>query len=222
MYSTEYFFKEKQIFMVASKFPTTRTERLELGPDAVRLPASWKEYLDLLETCEYPVEFDDNQIILMSIASNPHEAIVANILGLLYNLLDQYPDMQALGINRHVFIKEFQADYAPDAQVVKGVPLEHTLRKGLSANLNPHIIFEVLSPSTREYDLSTKLPRYKKIPTVRQIIYVEQTQPLVSVYTRIRDTNQWINEDFDQLEQVFQIEEQEVLVKDLYKKIVFE
>ena len=208
--------------MVASKFPTTLTERLELGPDAVRLPATWNEYLDLLETCEYPVEFDDNQIILMSIASSPHEAIVINIAGILFNLFGDDPQFYYAGSNRHIFIKEFQADYAPDAHVVKGAPLEHTLRKGLTANLNPHIIFEVLSPSTREYDLGTKLPRYKKISTVRQVIYVEQTQSLVSVYTRIRDSNQWINEDFDRLEQVFKIENEPVPVKDLYKKIVFE
>lgn len=207
--------------MLVSDFPITLADRAELDPGLVRMPASWDEYLDLLEVCAFPIEFEDNEIILMSIASNPHEKIVANILGILYILLDSRPDMHALGSNRHIFIPEFEADYAPDAHVVQGNPVEHVLRKGLTANLNPRILFEVLSPSTQEHDLTTKLPRYKKIASVRQIIYVEQTRPAISVYTRIGDTTRWENEDFDTLEQTLLIEGQPVAVRDFYKKVIF-
>ena len=75
---------------VLSKFPVTLEERLSLGPDTVRFPASWEEYLDLLEECEYQIEYANQEIIAMSIASDPHEAIVANILGVLYRVLDSF------------------------------------------------------------------------------------------------------------------------------------
>ncbi|MBK9335827.1 MAG: Uma2 family endonuclease [Lewinellaceae bacterium] len=208
--------------MLVSSFPVSLADRTELNPGLVRLPASWDEYLDLLEVCEYAIEFEDNEIILMSIASNPHEAIVINIAGILFQLLGDNPDYFYAGSNRHIFIPEFEADYAPDAHVVQGKPVEHTLRKGLTANLNPAIIFEVLSPSTREHDLGTKLLRYKKIPSVRQIIYIEQTQPAISVYTRIGDSNRWENEDFDALDQSLLLEGQPVAVHNFYKKIIFE
>lgn len=202
-------------------FPITLAERLELGPDTVRFPASWNEYLDLLEVCEYTIEYANEEIIAMSIASDPHEAIVANILGVLYHVLRNSPDMQARGSNRHVFIPEFEADYAPDAHVVKGLPIEHVLRKGLTANLNPRILFEVLSPSTRDADWSEKLPRYKRIASARQIIYIEQSRPFVTVFNRIADTNRWETEDFDGLNQVVIIEGQGVSLKDLYRKVIF-
>ena len=208
--------------MLVSSFPVSLADRAELNPGLVRMPASWDEYLDLLEVCEYAIEFEDNEIILMSIASNPHEAIVINIAGILFQLLGDNPDYFYASSNRHIFIPEFQADYAPDAHVVQGVPAEHSLRKGLTANLNPHILFEVLSPGTREHDLGTKLPRYKKIPSVRQIVYIEQTQPAISVYTRIGDSNRWENEDFDALDQSLLLEGQPVTVRDFYKKIIFE
>lgn len=67
---------------VSAKFPLTRTERLDLGPGVLRFPAIWEEYLDVLEEAEYPVEFDNNEILAMGIASNPHEAIVVNISGI--------------------------------------------------------------------------------------------------------------------------------------------
>ncbi len=207
--------------MEVATFPTTLAERAELEPGLVRLPATWEEYVGLLREQGLPLEFEDDQIIFMSIASNPHEAIVANILGILYNLLDSRQDLHAVGSNRHVFIEEFHADYAPDAHVVLGVPQEHTLRKGLTANLNPRIIFEVLSPSTAEHDLGTKLPRYKKIPSVRQIVYLEQERPLISVFTRIGDSNRWENEDFDNLEQTLLLEDRPVALKDFYRKVLF-
>lgn len=207
--------------MLVSDFPITLADRAELDPGLVRMPASWDEYLDLLEVCAFPIEFEDNEIILMSIASNPHEAIVVNIASILVRLFGDDPNFFYASSNRHIFIPEFEADYAPDAHVVQGNPVEYVLRKGLTANLNPRILFEVLSPSTQEHDLTTKLPRYKKIASVRQIIYVEQTRPAISVYTRIGDTNRWENEDFDTLEQTLLIEEQPVAVHDFYKKVIF-
>ena len=205
---------------VLAKFPVSLAGRLELGPDIVRFPAGWEEYLDLLEECEYQIEYANHEIIAMSIASKPHEAIVANILITLGKIFEDNPDLLPLGSNRHVFIEEFKSDYSPDASVLKGVEIEYTLRKGLTAYTNPYIIFEVLSPSTREIDLGEKLPRYKKIPSVQQIIFIEQTFPLVMVFKRIDDSNRWENEDFDKLEQSFFIEGREVKVKDLYKTVI--
>ncbi|TAK40627.1 MAG: Uma2 family endonuclease [Saprospiraceae bacterium] len=206
---------------VETKFPGTLQERLELGPGIVRLPASWVEYVDLLQECEYQIEYENQHIILMSIATNPHEAIVSNIIIALGRYFQDDDNLLILSSNRHVFSKEFKADYAPDAHVVKGKPVEHTLREGLTANLNPRIVFEVLSPSTRERDWNEKLPVYKKFPSVQQIIYVEQSRPFVSVYTRMDNSERWENVDYDKMEQAFLVEGKPVLLKDLYRKIDF-
>jgi Uma2 family endonuclease len=206
---------------VETKLPVTLKERLDMGPGTARIPATWEEYLDLLEECEYQIEYDNQHIILMSIASNTHEKIVANILAMLTRIFEDDEEMLELGSNRHIFNPEFEADFAPDAHVVKGTPKEYTLRKGLTANLNPSIVFEVLSPSTRERDWNGKLPVYKKIPTVQQIIYIEQSRPYVSVFTRMDNAGRWENVDYDQLDQELPVEGRPVSLKDIYKKVKF-
>ncbi|MEK7255271.1 MAG: Uma2 family endonuclease [Bacteroidota bacterium] len=206
---------------VETKFPVTAFERAELGEGIVRFPASWEEYLDLLEEAEYQIEYDNQEIITMSIASDPHETLVSTIIRLLGNAVDDLPDMTVKGSNRHVFIPEFRKDYAPDAHVVKGAPKIHTLRKGLTANLNPWLVVEVLSPSTREHDWNDKLPHYKKIPSLRHIIYIEQDRTFISVYNRIGDSSKWENVDYDQMDDFFIVAGQPIYVRDVYKKVLF-
>lgn len=206
---------------VETKLPVTLKERLDMGPGTVHIPASWEEYLDFLEECEYQIEYENQHIILMSIASTYHETIVINISGILFQLFGDDDSYNYASSNRHVFNPESEADFAPDAHVVKGTPQEYTLRKGLTANLNPSIIFEVLSPSTRERDWNEKLPVYKKIPTVQQIIYIEQSRPYVSVFTRMDTAGRWENVDYDQLGQELPVEGRPVRLKDIYKKVKF-
>ena len=207
--------------MVAeAKYPTSNTERLELGPDIVRFPAPWREYLRLLDECEYQIEYDNHEIILMSIASDPHEAIVANMIARLIFALDNHDDMNIRGSNRHVFIPELQKDYAPDVHVVKGEPQIHLLRKGLTANLNPWLVVEILSPSTFVRDMTEKLPAYKKIASLQHIIYIRQDRPLVTIFNRVGESVVWETIDFDRLEDQFEVAGQPIYLKDIYKKVI--
>ncbi len=205
---------------VLTKFPTTAVERAELGEGIVRFPATWEEYLDLLEECDYQIEYSNHEIITMSYASDPHEVIVINIGTCLNLALDNDPDMGVRGSSRHIYLKEFGEDYAPDLHVVKGKPVFHLLRKGMTANTNPWLIVEVLSPSTREHDWNNKLPHYKKIPSLRHIVYIEQERPYVSVYSRIGESAVWENIDYDRLEDFFTVSNMPVYLRDVYKKVV--
>ena len=206
---------------VTTKIPNTIAERAEMGDRLIRIPATWKEYLEIVEDCEFPTEFDNNEIILMSIASDPHEAIVANIIFCLRLAFNDIDDLHVRSSNRHVFIPEFSKDYAPDAHVVKGKPIMHTLRKGLTANTNPWLVVEILSPSTYKRDTKEKLPRYKKIPFIKHIIYIEQEYPFVTVYNRIGESDAWENIDYNSMKDFFKVEGQRVNLKDIYNKVIF-
>jgi len=206
---------------VETKFPVTIEERLELGPDITRFPATWEEYLDLLEECDFQIEYDNEQIILMSIASDSHEVIVMYIGACLISALADEPGMAVRGSNRHIFIEEFGKDYAPDAHVVKGEPVMHVLRKGLTANTNPWLVVEILSPSTFVRDMKEKLPAYKKIPTLRHIVYIHQDRPLVTVMNRVGESAVWETIDYDRIEDAFTVAGQPIYLKDVYKKVVF-
>ena len=48
----------------------------------------------------------------------------------------------------------------PDVMVVKGEPIFKP--NSTAVITNPYIIIEVLSPATKQFDLSEKLPEYKQ------------------------------------------------------------
>jgi len=71
--------------VLTKKYPVTLAERLELGNDEQRFSGSFEDFVQLLEICEYPIEYQAETIIALSIASDQHEQIVANFLGSLTN-----------------------------------------------------------------------------------------------------------------------------------------
>ena len=60
---------------VLHPLPITLAER-ERAPDMLRVEATFEEYLDFAEQCEYTIEYINGEIISMSQASLPHESLV--------------------------------------------------------------------------------------------------------------------------------------------------
>lgn len=81
----------------AVSIPTTLEERLKMGAESRRYPIAYSEFLDLLEQAEYPIEYENGELIIRSIASDEHEQLVANILYAeqdrpLVTLFERIPD----------------------------------------------------------------------------------------------------------------------------------
>lgn len=67
----------------------------------------------------------------------------------------------------------------PDVMVVKGTL---AFKENSTAIIkNPYIVVEVLSPVTSDYDLSSKLPEYKQLESLQQIIYVNPKKFLLQL-----------------------------------------
>ena len=108
----------------------------------------------------------------------------------------------------------------PDVMVVKGEP---AFKPNSTAIItNPYIIVEVLSPATTKYDLEDKLPEYKYLESLQQIIYVSPKKVFVSTYVRSENSNIWLNQDFYSLEDTIVVENANISLSDIYKKIKFE
>ena len=60
----------------------------------------------------------------------------------------------------------------PDAMVVCG-EIDVRRHRGTDTVHNPSLLVEVLSPSTREYDLGEKLVHYKTTPSLKEILFIE-------------------------------------------------
>lgn len=205
---------------VIEKYPITLAERLELGAGEVRLPGSFDDFMEMIEVCDYPIEYINNEIIIMSIASDPHEKIVANLLRELGIIFKRNPDFHRYGSNRHVCVPDVPGAYSPDASIVKGQPEIFTYAPGKTANLNPWLVAEIISKSSRGTDLGEKLPDYKTIPSLRYILYFEQDKPLLTLHHRASETSRWTSEDFDSLDQTFEIEGKPILMADVYENVL--
>lgn len=64
--------------------------------------------------------------------------------------------------------------------------------------VNPTVLIEILSPSTRSYDRGEKFMLYRDIPTLRGYILVDTDSVRVEVY-RINNSGHWELEEYKQL-----------------------
>lgn len=206
--------------------PLTRRELLEIGgPDLVHFPATFDEYWDLLEVAEYRADFYQNEIIAMSYETDLHSDLVTECLHLLKKI---YPrsgkEFKVHDPNRLVYAAGCEADdtgvFNPDGSVVAQPPVYYEHRPGMNAETTPVVLFEVLSKSTRKYDLGTKLPCYKRIPYLRYILYIEMDRPSVTLYERI-EANRWTDTEYTQADDVFYLDHQPITLKEIYLNVYF-
>jgi Uma2 family endonuclease len=207
---------------VAAKLPITLEERLEMGEE-LRIPASWEEFLDLLEECQYRIEYDEHEIIsFLGFGTVNHEKVIAKTGQLLGNLLND-DKFNVFGSNLALHIPDFvRRYYNGDVTVVQGASQEVVLRGNMVAIANPVLIVEVLSDSTRNFDLGTKQRNYRKIPSLQQLLFIESTEIFVTSYNRDPATGQWSLKDYSSREEAISIlGEGSIKMVDLYHKLSF-
>lgn len=203
--------------MIETKtFPTTLEELHELGPGPHFFPATFDEFLTALPETELRAEYVDDQIVLMSYATLIHEVLITRLIT-LFGQLDQSLFL-TVGSNHRVSRKAMTRAFAPDIFVVKGKPKHFRPPGKVSMITNPWLIVEVLSPGTQAYDLGTKLPTYKKFLSAHYILYVYQTEPRLTLHTRI-DRQLWRSEDYDLESDPLSIETLSLEVADIYSNL---
>lgn len=206
---------------VAVKFPTTLTERFEYE-EVLRVPASFEEFLDLLETCEYRIEYDNGEIIsFMGFGTEAHEKLTMQIGRLLGNLLNE--DVYSVyGSNLALHIPGFKYRYYnADCAVVKGASEKVTLRGSMASTANPVLLVEVLSPSTVDFDLGRKLNNYFKIPSLQQVLILEtEGEAAVQSYTRHNGGDEWLRRNFTSpTDEIPVLNEGKLLLSNIYKNV---
>lgn len=187
--------------------------------ELVRIPASEEEFFALSSQLPFKIEYHDSEIITMGLASYWHEVLIMTLGGILYNLFSRKKEFTVSGSNLGVQIPKFEGGYyLPDVVVVQGAP---EFKSGSTAVItNPYIIVEVLSPSTSDFDFLEKLPNYKRIESLQQIIFVSQKKMTVMSYTRSEQPGVWLNQDFFEGETLL-INNMPIALSDIYEKVQF-
>lgn len=212
--------------------PLTFAERADMGKREIRVAATFQEYLDLAHDCEYRVhyrngfiisfiEIDEKTDIIMGEATVTHERLVARFIYYLATILGVDGDFSTMGSNSKIFIGAERGGYNPDVMVVKGAIETRkykTNKRNSTGVVNPYLIVEILSRSTRDFDLSEKLMDYKQIPSLQQVIFVEQGSVWASTYIR-KSENEWRNLDFTSLDEAIPVADGSIALAQLYSKI---
>ncbi|MCP9494471.1 MAG: Uma2 family endonuclease [Pyrinomonadaceae bacterium MAG19_C2-C3] len=147
------------------------------------------EYLETERAGDERHEYIDGQLFLMSGESLAHSQICINIAGEVRAQL-KGTSCQALSPNmkvRTLVVRTRRGWFSyPDLTVVCGTPQFHDVKKDVLTN--PVALFEVLSPSTEQYDRGDKFLRFRtEIETLTDFVLIAQDKPLVEHFTRRPD-----------------------------------
>ncbi len=128
-------------------------------------------------------ELVDGIPVAMAGARRRHDQIVVNALVALGGHLGVGPCRPFSG-DTAIRISEYQVRY-PDL----GVDCGRFLDDELAADA-PLMVLEVLSESTRAFDLLGKVEEYKSVPSLRHIVLVDTAEPKI-IHLR-RDNGTWV------------------------------
>ncbi len=148
--------------------------------------SSEEEYFLYEEKSELRHELMNKNLYQMSGASIQHNEICGNIYVLLRSLLKKS--------DWKIFIESFKVRtpdgnfFYPDVCVCSPSPQKYYSDE-------PVLIVEVLSKSTRNFDLSDKFIEYRKIKTLDYYLCVEPEQQVVFFYYKT-ESGEWIAETF--------------------------
>jgi len=166
---------------------------------AVQLPITVAEYLEGEPLAECKHEFINGQVYAMSGASARHNLIGLGLAGLLANHLRGGPcQVFAFDLKVHIDDKEIECFYYPDVFVACDPQDNHNYYRD-----RPKVIVEIISPSTRRTDIGEKLAYYRRLPSVEEIMFIEQDWPELLLYHR---ADGWHKHVYTQLDSVIRLD----------------
>ena len=148
---------------------------------------SEEEYLASEDLSPVRREYIDGQVFAMAGATDSHGVITLNLGARLLAHL-RGSECRAYVNDMRAQVKAIKAYYYPDVIVSCGARDPKAVHTE-----TPVLIIEVISPSTETIDRREKLMNYRKIPSLREYVLIDQNERCVEVY-RLNEMSQWIHE----------------------------
>ena len=177
------------------------------------------EYRELEETAEFRNEYRDGEIVQMSGGTINHSRIIRNLSRVLGNLLEGQL-YELFHNDLRLWIPRYRRGTYPDVVVIEGEPI---FNEGRSDEiLNPVLIVEVLSKSTKDFDKEDMFRFYRSIPEVREYVLVSQYEFLVEQYIKT-ESNLWLFREYEgeAATVAFAALGVEMSMSEIYNKVVF-
>lgn len=178
-----------------------------------------EEYLALERSCETKHEYFNGEICAMGGASKEHVLLVTNLVGELYSQLKAGP-CKLYSADLRVKVAPTGLYTYPDVVVVCEPPEFSDEQK--DTLLNPVLIIEVLSDSTKDYDRGGKSEQYRTIESFVEYLLIAQDRPHVEHYVRQLDRS-WLLYETNSLDDTIQLKSVpcSLSLSEIYDKIDF-
>jgi Uma2 family endonuclease len=148
---------------------------------------SIEEYLQFEKKSVEKHEYYQGEVFAMSGANNTHNWIFTNLFGILISKL-KGSSCRPYGSDMRMHIPENTLFTYPDISIYCGEPTPTDFDQ--DTVIKPTVIFEILSPSTKQYDRGEKFRLYRDIPNLKQYILVDTESINVEDF-RINEKGFW-------------------------------
>jgi Uma2 family endonuclease len=167
-----------------TEMPLAVLESVQESPKAPRL-YTLKEFLRREEDSAELHEYYDGIITKLPMARGPHNDIVFNIgTALKYTLKKTEKTYYIRGGQQLVYLPTLNFGLYPDALVVSENPQYFDKNEVLL--INPMLIVEVLSKSTKKYDRTEKFDEYRTLDSFKEYVLIDQKRCHIEI--RYRET----------------------------------
>lgn len=178
-----------------------------------------EEYLAFEELAEEKHEYHAGRLFAMAGGTGNHGLIGGNVVTALNNAIDKKEkNCFVFNADMKVLVERFDKAIYPDASVTCGAPEYANKNKTLLAN--PILLIEVLSKSTKDYDIGKKFEMYRSIPSFQEYMIVYQTVAKVQTWYKEAE-NLWRIANVQGLESEIYLHSIDctITLKDIYKRI---
>ena len=183
---------------------------------------SSEEYLEYEREAFEKHEFISGEIVAMAGASENHNVISSN---LIVEIGGKLKGTKCFAFASDMRVKAVKAKksnyYYPDVVIVCGKREFGDDKKDVL--INPKIVIEILSKSTKLKDRNEKLDSYMALETLTDYVLIEQDEMRIEHYSRI-DADNWRVKLLSVENQTLSFETINcaVLLKDIYNEVEFE
>lgn len=146
-------------------------------------------YLVRERAAEYKSEYNDGEIVAMGGVSRRHSLIGSNLTRRLGDQLDGSGcEVHANGMR--VRLDTGKRYVYPDVVIACDGVFEDD---EVDVLLNPTVVIEILSRSTEKKDRGWKFEAYRRIESLREIVFLSQDVPLAEVFRRDPEGGEWVS-----------------------------
>lgn len=179
-----------------------------------------EEYLEFEVNSEERHEYINGEIVLMTGGTPNHNQIAGNFYSALNFALKRQP-YRVFVTDQRLWIPGKRIYTYPDVMVVQG---ELQLQEGRRDTIiNPLMIAEVLSKSTRSHDKDEKFVAYRTISSFQEYLLIDQYTMRIEQYFKT-EQKRWIFSEYDDANETVSLNSLpfQITLADIYDKVEFE